>query len=944
MGRPRRLSRDLVGRGSSNQPAYAGRAPSFGIGTQPAAPLFAHGDCNADDGNASIGVNNNYPREPVLFKLTNGTVVAACEAHEVSGGNGDSGTSHFLFRKTIDNARTWSRCYSTAHDASFVAAADWINKGVWVQNWQTGRVHLFYTRTTGTAGVATDVASIFAMHSYSDDNLATFSTPLDRSAEFKPSGSGWWIAGPHRGVCIRNGAYAGRLVVPFVTRTTTDVSGTSYSQVMYSDDDFVSDVHLSGPNMGNAANDNSNEFWVVEYGTQGYLFGMCRVKNGKYRATTRSLDGGATWTDFVAQDGTGGTTLLGDSNVDCVIGDCQGSGACTPNGNIIYAAFPFDVTIRARMKVFRSTDGGVTFPTSIVVDDHRVAYSALECIDNSSLLIAWEQVSNGLAFNTNSQAQCQYIKQARIPDAAFTNPTARSYRYEFNEAGDGNAFSANGQQIKDRDGYGCDAAGNTTHAATQATGGGYTTDGAGVGIILALNLLNEAGQQATSGHALQMQPNVNHTIEIAGFRTTAQGIKYIWDDRNGDGAGAGSTMQVTTNAVGNKFRDSDSRNATIVTSLGSINDGNPHLLRMEFNWATALCSMFVDNVFQNSVAMSGSSSAKSLANLVLGALANGNNPLLYSGTTIRVTKGIRASGDYLTGSETKQTLDEFYDHTVTTPATSPSLVSGALLLLAATYDDGRAAGKDRYGAWDKGIFPPLPGDGYHAYRDIVGNRRFEAGLSESRAFWWDEDGTIGPHWHVSHGTAGATGYFGIAHANYGTALDAIQNTGVFTYSQQVCFIADTTHNQYIFDNITGSVSTPGMTILLVDSTHIQVILSDGTGTAIVNKTFTIPAVSFGATNWYHLAVTGDGSTLRLYWTAYPGGRASTTISAAQTQAFTSGTWAPGTFASTGALAIGARNDDNANTGCSWSVKNILLASTCLDSTALQARMDFGPAY
>lgn len=938
----RRSSRNLLGRGVSTA-AYPGTAISYGAGLNPSAPLFARNDCDPDDATTAGGVSNMFPREPVLAMTKAGTILACCEAHEA---NDDEGISHFLLRRSTDKGRTFGVAKAIGRIPSYVANEKWGNAGCLAPNRITGRIHWFYTLSVGAAGVATNNAAIDAMHTYSDDDGLTWSTPVDRSAEFKGVAQGWWIAGPGKGVQLRRGPYAGRILVPIVYRTTNDTSGTSFSRVMYSDDDFATAPILAGPDMGQLANNDSNEWQICEYGTQGYLFGMCRRKAGDWHAATRSLDGGATWSNFVDQDGTGGTTALGFFGAaSSTGGDCQLGMDSTPSGSTIYVSFPIDGIIRARLRMYQSVDGGATFPVWRSIDDHRAAYSDILCVDNRSILSAWEMIQDALNFNANSLTQSQYIRCARIPAAFFTSSfTPRAVVHLYNEIAAGTSFDTKGAQVIDRGGSNCGAAGHTSNTAT-ATATGVATNGSGPGMVLARVQEDNSGTDSYYGHELAPVYGEDWTWECAGLDLAGQAtpLKVVASDRNTASKGVAITIAVTTSYV--TFTISDGTGSAAPRTNAVVPAGK-HDYRLIVDWKALTVTLYLDGVAQTTVGslalFTAASRFNGISELFLGGRLSGTNSCAVVCDGQKWSRGIVTSNFFTAASiATKQTLDQFYNHMVTTPATSPTLVSGAVFLGLATYDGGRGAGKDRWGAYDKGVLPMRRGDGAAGYRDLVGGRLCDFAGSNFRGAWWDEDAIIGPHWRLSR--EALTGFLQILAAEASTAFDFIQNTGIFTFSAQVCFVASTGSVQGIFDNHMASAATPGFTVQLDNETNITVNISDGTGTAVVSKTFTIPAISYGT--WYHVAVTGDGTTLRFYWTAYPGGRASATLAAAQTQAYTSSGWLAGpggTFPATGTWAFGARNNDLA--GANMRAKNVYFNSTSLGTAALQANMDFGPAY
>jgi hypothetical protein len=940
-----------------------------GFASNPAAPLAAKGDVDPDDATSAAGQINFYPRIPIFpdKKCTNGDILffRECSANN----SADWGNHSILMRRSSDNGATWGVPKTVWRDSAYDFGKKWLNLGACVIDSATGRVHLFFTYSTGTAGggVPTSVDTVFAYYLFSDDHGATWGgavaedgTPLDLSASVKKQANnttapfdalashwGWWQA---TGGCqIRNGASAGRIVFSGDHRysNTTDVGGglgadgisaTSYSHVWYSDDNGASWT-IKGLLESTAANQGTNESMVEEYGAAGALYMQCRVIGTDQRAHSRSTDFGATWVTRIADDGVstdGGVTTTALNGREC-----DWSLTSMANGDL-YCLGPNDSALRSNGRLWKSTNGGVTWATSKQISTKPFGYSSLLAIDPTSLLACYETTNNVRATISDGLGiSFQYIEQARIPTSWLGDTTAPYTYLVFNEASSG-AVPISGKFIRDH--------GTQQAHATGLSGGifdanGVTTDATAAGVILA-DLQTDGTTKGAIGNAWDLVLGQSATIEFdLAIPAAAAGVRIVADNCN-NAAGSGGwrfTLAVTTHLMTFALNDTAGHQTTAISSAAAGDDGERRRVAVVYDADASTLKMYWNGTQVGSTVSTSAmvTSLRAPQPCYLGGRQSGLNSTALTCYQARITRRALSPSEFLTGSETKPTPASLYNYTVTTPATAPSNVSGIKLWLAGTSDGGYQASKDAADTkpgYDKGVLPFTRGMGSCSYIDPISGKGFTHGASLSRGAFWDVDTTVGPHWRLSYAT-NAAGYYTCPSATMGTYIDSAHNTGIFSFWCAVKFISGT--GGALIDNCLANASNPGITVTREDATHLRIIVSDGSGVARINSALFTGTFTNG--NWYFVGVTGDASNVKLYTAAitgtYPAGTC--TLGAPVTIAYSA---APGgTNASTKALGIGAYGDGSAG-NADIRIKNACLSSVDVGATVMQANATFCAQY
>ena len=251
-------------------------------------------------------------RIPSLEKLNNGDIVFFAERRIDTLAFNDFKRQSIVMRK-LDKQGNLSRerkiqIYSDAPRAKTDGSNYKHNlmNPVPVYNKQTGVLHLFYNHIV-TYKNSHDMLRVGVMHSRSYDNGETWTTAVDRTADFSRNQCESVIIGPGRGIQIPAGEPdAGRILLPLHTKVILGKSGTKYPplncngysgrfKVAYSDNDGQS---WSQSNLLSTGSDKAkfNEKQIVYL--KGTLHMISRL-SGEYEydgsGLAYSKDGGTTW-------------------------------------------------------------------------------------------------------------------------------------------------------------------------------------------------------------------------------------------------------------------------------------------------------------------------------------------------------------------------------------------------------------------------------------------------------------------------------------------------------------------------------------------------------------------------------------------------------------------------------------------------------------------------
>jgi len=317
-------------------------------------------------------------RIPALIETRKGTLLAFCEGRKNS--RSDTGDIDIVLRRSRDKGRTWSPMTVVADHG-----ADTIGNPCPVIERSTGRILLPLTGNPGnmkesqiaereTGGTRTVwIAS-------SDDDGHTWSRPREITSETKLPEWTWYATGPGNGIQLRTG----RLLIP----CDHDVYETRghHSHVIYSDDRGET-WHIGGSTLAG-----TNESTVVELSDGSLLLNARGDKIGKRRATSRSTDGGMTWSPWTLDEA-------------LIEPQCQGSLiACPGHPDWLVFSNPASMA-RIALTVRLSRDGGRNWQSARLVHGGPAAYSSLAAIRDGSI---------GLLYEAGERSPYETISYARF--------------------------------------------------------------------------------------------------------------------------------------------------------------------------------------------------------------------------------------------------------------------------------------------------------------------------------------------------------------------------------------------------------------------------------------------------------------------------------------------------------------------------------------------------
>jgi sialidase-1 len=162
-------------------------------------------------------------RIPAVVRSARGTLLAFAEGRV--NNCGDTGDIDVVLKRSTDSGKTWSPMQLVNE-----GKGDTHGNPVPIVDRMTGRISLFTTYNAGrTDDKPCDVPCKRTPHlQYSDDDGATWSAPVDVSAQVKlPRWDFWYATGPVHGIQLTRGPHAGRLV--FGVSGETSDNGTTKS-------------------------------------------------------------------------------------------------------------------------------------------------------------------------------------------------------------------------------------------------------------------------------------------------------------------------------------------------------------------------------------------------------------------------------------------------------------------------------------------------------------------------------------------------------------------------------------------------------------------------------------------------------------------------------------------------------------------------------------------
>ena len=339
-------------------------------------------------------------RIPVLANAPDGSLLAIAEGRKNS--SADSGEIDIASRRSTDGGTTWGPLtLVTSHGVNTAG-----NPAI-VTDPASGDLVLISCGNDGDA-TETDILKGLATRQVyvqrSTDSGATWTTPVDITAQAKASWMRWYATGPGRGLAVTSGVHPGRLVVPAnhsrvpATGSTDTGAESKYlgGHGLVSDDGGHT-WQITWTSSNPTGGLNENETAAVEL-PDGRLYFNCRDQYGTVagtRADAWSADGGSTLQSAFRVQGTITTPVV------------HGSLLQVPGGPLLYAG-PEHPDGRVAMAIRRSDDGGVTWRTCRLISGLHAAYSSMAMLDATTV---------GLLYETGDWTPYDRIELVAVPVA-----------------------------------------------------------------------------------------------------------------------------------------------------------------------------------------------------------------------------------------------------------------------------------------------------------------------------------------------------------------------------------------------------------------------------------------------------------------------------------------------------------------------------------------------
>ena len=321
----------------------------------------------------------NY-RIPALVASKSGVLLAFAEGRAMLS---DHAENDIVLKRSNDNGKTWGNLILVDEDGKNALN----NPQAVVRS--DGRILLMYQRYAEGYGEKHALPGLEGSKicktylTYSDDEGLTWSEAEDITEQVKRAEATSVASGPGIGIELKNGNYAGRLVMPF----NQGPWGKWYVYTVYSDDGGATWTKGELAPYKRKARGWANEVQVVEL-AEGRLMLNARSESGnRKRKVAYSEDGGQTWSAIEDEK-----ALLEP--------ECQGSFIQYNDSTILFCN-PRHRTRRLRGTVFASTDGGVTWPHRKTIYKGGFAYSSMAVLPNGQIAVLFEKDGyNSISFTT----------------------------------------------------------------------------------------------------------------------------------------------------------------------------------------------------------------------------------------------------------------------------------------------------------------------------------------------------------------------------------------------------------------------------------------------------------------------------------------------------------------------------------------------------------------
>lgn len=869
---------------------------TWGIHENMYAPFAAAGERPVTLSSGVAGQRFKQPRQPVVYKLASGVLLAQYQGHT---SNTDQRVSSIFLRRSLDNAQHWGASIELWCEPTYAQDSTWLNNGTFVQA-ASGRVHAFFTKTIHGAGSppAGQVDSdVIALHCYSDNEGLTWSTPTDVSASVKPSGAGWWITGPAPGIRKEFGTDIGRLLIPFNYRDSADTSGAPRSGVAYSDDDGATwQVGML------LTDDGSSEASIAE------------CLDGSIYLTARKQSNGNTDKRWYATSTDGGETVA-TSGAETSLTTSPSSGNVCRVGNYLVLSYVGDTGNRSNLYVARSSAaaaGSVSWTTKLLYPG-LAGYST--CIGTASgeALVLFEGTYNTAWAVGQNFSWYQYILQAKLQLGWWDDTYVPRAIWAFNRQSSGSFTSYDytvGTPLLAQGDYPLPIQGGP---AGSFNADGAESDGSGTAAILAMRNLDAAAVAAVRGNIADAGTGSwSAVFDVTSTQASPSG-KVLMGNRT-----TGKGWSVTFGASGVLvFTAYDTTAVTCTSNAGTdFTDGVKRRVRIVINRSTNKLEMYVNGTMQTDNPAIGTGAIVGTTDCIIGAPSG--TPAAWKWGPIAMARGIMPD----------DTFPPIVSHAVLSGGFLPVLpqqpdTTDIELWLAPVHHGGTCCGLDFQGGWDRREMHIKPGMSFWTMRDAAHDKLFVTNSqSLNRGFLYRQSTGAGLMiWPSSDSASG-----GPWRQSPGTDYDFIASDAVGTFLIVFEMISESS-TFYLWDSMGNSNIAAGWA-LYYDPVSDKLGLKMGTGSAsrfAENPVTASPTFNYNISYGLAVRFNGAGQSATFRRCVISG----TKLLVRQNWNSNSAcAQANGVYSSSARPAvIGARSDDTNYT--SWMFKNAQLYSRAL---------------
>jgi len=542
-------------------------------------------------------------RIPDLQIAPDGTLLAFADARKNS--KADNGDVDVALRRSFDGGETWQPLQVIWDDdvntcGGTVSVVDASNGRIWL--WMQ---HSYGDDTQSEISDGTSVDVVTFWSCYSDDNGATWSTPVNRSSAVQDAGTQWDQTGPGTGIQLKEGSHAGRLVIPCNGR---NIQSDDHGATWYQSTDLPS---------------GTGEATVVEL-----LYGVLKRNdradgNGAYASYNRrivcySYNQGSSWTAMQVQN-------------DLVCSICQASSiqAKDSSGNRIYLFSNPAAVTRTNMTVKVSYDNCYNWTKSKVIYPNSSAYSSLCAISNGSYGLLYENGDDGYCYDRITFAKFSYNW---LLDSSL-------FLWYFEEYSSGETIPAEVNAVEDIRGYGFD--GTPTTALTAVSG-----DEGHCGLT-AVNFTGSGSQgikitDYNSRDILDFNSSNNFTIRVV-FRTSA----HSSGEANGSGILIAKDVNSDTAAWWLRVQDGkirffvdDSNNSGSAYSTVTVSDGDWHEVIAYHSADAGTMGVIVDGQASTPISYSMTGSYANDGDICIGSFNDGSKAFIGDIDKIQIYRTI----------------------------------------------------------------------------------------------------------------------------------------------------------------------------------------------------------------------------------------------------------------------------------------------------------------